>query len=459
MLELEIARREFTADGETVTATAITPTAKVLSYVPQDVTYNVQYTHGDLPGAKPTRHTVGNVTEILKLAVPCDAPGALRAFAAECERALLWAEQNREDMQVFLRVTDPERYAADVWFEARIVGGQVTLENSVGRVLNLTVERHPYWEGAWTRLLVKNNRTVELNPNGLVVDEAGWCNFGAVTNADDADPLRDNWLMLSPPPGDVPAPLRIRIQNDYETTPATRLHTVRVGWYDRQQNLVLEAEQGAGSVITTNARYSNEAVCNSATFKWIVPQELYRDFVGPFRVWANGNLNGAMWRFAAGYELTRMQYASRAVVAGSNGWTDLGQIQLPAGGYRTPTRYPVAFWLDGSEARLLDFVLLQPVYQARRLTFRGYNCVAGACIVDDPEQGVYYDFSGQKLPVLDAWGDPIQAWPEGLLPFQASETPHSQMLTFMLESESGAATADRSALVEVFARPRYRVLP
>lgn len=460
MLELEIARREFTADGETITATAITPMAKVIQYVPQDVAYNVQYTHGDLPGAKPTRHTVGNVTETLQLVVPCDAPGALRAFAAEFERALRWAEQNREDMQVFLRVKDEERYAANTWFEARLYGGRVTFENSAGRVLNLTVERFPFWEGAWTRLNVKNNRTQEVQPSGVVIDEDGWATFGSVTNADDADPERDNWLMLAAPPGDAPAPLRIRIQNDYATTPATRLRTVRIGWYDRQQNLVLEAEDGAGAIMATGAQYSSDVACTNEAFKWVIPQNLVRDFVGPFRVWANGRLDGATWRFAAGYELTRMQYASRAAVDGANGWTDLGQVQLPAGGYRTPTRYEAAFWLDGSAARQVDFVLLQPVYQSRRLTFtRGYNCVVGACIVDDPEQGVYYDFSGQKLPNLDAWGDPIEAWPEGLLPFQSINTPHSQMLTFMLASESGAAAADRSALVEVFARPRYRVLP
>jgi len=460
VLELEIARREYTADGETITATAITPTAKVLEYVPADASYNVQYTHGDRPGAKPTRHVVGNVTDTFRLAAVCNAPGALRAFVAECERALLWAEQNREDMTVFLRVRDVERYDEDVWFESRIVGGRVGLDNSAGRVLTLTLERYPYWEGAWVRLAVKNNRTAEVSPEGVVFDEDGWATFGSVTNADDADPARDNWLMLKPPPGDVPAPLRIRVQNDYASTPATRLKTVRIGWYDRQQNLVLEAEDGASSVVTTDARYSNEAVCNNSAFKWVIPQDLYRDFVGPFRVWANGSLSGATWRFAAGYELTRKQYASRAPVAGANGWTDLGQLQLPAGGYRTPTRYPSAFWLDGSAARQVDFVLLQPVYQSRRLSFtRGYNCVVGACIVDDPEQGVYYDFGGQKLPILDAWGEPIEAWPEGLLPFQASETPYSQMLTFMLESESGAAVANRSALVEVFARPRYRVLP
>lgn len=459
MLELEIARREFTADGETITATPITPTAKVVEYIPQDVSYNVQYTHGDLPGAKPTRHQVGNVGETLKLAVPCDAPGALRAFAAEFERALRWAEQNREDMQVFLRVTDPERYGEDVWFESRLFGGRVVFENSAGRVLDLVVERFPYWEGAWTRLSVKNNRTQELEPEGVVIDEDGWATFGSVTNADDTDPTRDNWLMLEAPPGDAPAPLRIRIQNDYVTTPPTRVRQVRIGWYDRQQNLILEGEDGAGSVIATGAQYSSDVACSNDAFKWDVPQNLFRDFVGPFRVWANGNLSGSTWRFAAGYELTRMQYASRAPVAGTNGWTDLGQVQLPAGGYRTPTRYESTFWLDGSAVRFLDYVLLQPVYQTRRLRFRVYNCVPGACIVDDPEQGVYYDYSGQKLPVLEAWGNPIEAWPEGLLPFQATETPHSQMLTFMLESESGAAVADRSALVEVFARPRYRVLP
>lgn len=459
MLELELARREFTADGETITATPITPTARVIEYIPQDVSYQVWTTHGDRPGSTPTRHTAGNVVETLRLAVACDAPGALRAFAAELERALLWHEQKREDMTPFIRVRDDERYPAGIWFESRLVGGRVELDNSAGRVLRLTLERFPYWEGAWTRLAVKNNRTEELQPEGAEFDYDGWATFGAVTNADDADPLRDNWLMLEPPPGDVPAPLRIRIQNDYATA---RLATVRTGWYDRQQNLILEGEDGilAGAgTVTVDPEYSNEQYALAQNFRWVVPQELYRDFVGPFRVWANGALEGSTWRFGAGYELTRQQYGTRAAVDGARGWTDLGQIRLPAGGYRTPSRYPAAFWLDGSGNGALDYVVLQPVHQHRRLTFAGYNCLPGACIVDDPEQGPYYEYSGEKIQVLNAWGNPLEAWPEGLLPFQGIETPHYQTLTFMLTSDAGRAEADRSALVEVFARPRYRVLP
>jgi len=234
---------------------------------------------------------------------------------------------------------------------------------------------------------------------------------------------------------------------------------VRVGWYNRQQNLILEGEDGAASTVVVDARYSNDRACTNDAFKWVIPQDLFRDFVGPFRVWANGGLLGATWRFSAGYELTPLQYGTRAAVPGANGWTDLGQVTLPAGGYRTPVRYPAAFWLHGSDARLLDYIVLQPVQQARRLSFRAYFCVPGACVVDDPEQGPYYDFSGQKMQMLNAWGNPLTAWPEGILPFAGIETPHNQMLTFMLTGHLFDAHADRSALVEVFARPRYRVLP
>ena len=155
-----------------------------------------------------------------------------------------------------------------------------------------------------------------------------------------------------------------------------------------------------------------------------------------------------------------MQYGTRDVVAGQNGWTDLGLLSLPPGGYRTPTRYPLQVWLTGSAAAWLDYVVLLPAYQFRRIEFPyGYDCVYQACIVDDPEEGLYYDIGGQKLPILAGYGAPVQAWPAGMLPLQAAATPHQQMLVFALESASGGAEALRSAQIEVSARARYSVLP
>lgn len=452
MLELEIVRREFTTAGETITAVPITPDARVVEYLPADPPCAVDYTPGMVPGAIPVRHAAGNVTETLRLAVPGCGPSALRAFVAELERALLWNEQGREDMRTVLRVRDPARHAEEVWYESRLVGGRVELESSAGHVLKLAVERFPYWDGPWERVNVTNHATVDAGYG----DEEGWCDFALVRNADDAMPARDNWLALQPIAGDVPTPVRLRVQNDYNSG---RLKTVRIGWYDRQQALTLEGENGAPAGIVSGTQYSNDAAARATAFRWVLPQQIYYDYAGPFRVLANGYLNGGTWRVATGYELTRMQYGTRAAVAGANGWTDLGQLNLPPGGYRTPTRYPLTLWLDGSTDGLLDYLVLLPLYQYRRLEFSAYNCVYQACLVDDPEEGAYYEFNGQKLPLINAWGDPIQIWPEGLLPFRTPPSRHQQMLALALTSDSGEAAADRSARVEVFARPRYRVLP
>jgi len=253
--------------------------------------------------------------------------------------------------------------------------------------------------------------------------------------------------------------VRIRIRNSYNS--AARLRRVRMGWYDRRQSLTLEAENSADSpYIEPDETRSNYAWASAARFRWELPQLAYFDYVGPFRVLANGALSGTTWQMAVGYELTKMQYGTRAAVAGQNGWTDLGLLSLPPGGYRTPTRYPLQVWLTGSAAAWLDYVVLLPAYQFRRIEFPyGYDCVYQACIVDDPEEGLYYDIGGQKLPILAGYGAPVQAWPAGMLPLQAVATPHQQMLVFALESASGGAEALRSAQIEVSARARYSVLP
>lgn len=449
-LELQLARHEFSASGSTVTATPITPTTRVLRYEPLDASPFIDYTPGPVEGMWPVRHTYANVTEELEIAAPGCAPTALRAFRGFFERALWWNEQFRQDMQTVIRVRDSERHAVNEFFEARLVGGRVEFSNSGGRVLKLLIERFPFWEAAWDNLEVTNNAKEAA---GITAD------YAPITNADDSDPAHCNWIAVTPPAGDVPAPLRIRIRNSYDS-PA-RLGTVRMGWYDRKQSLVLEAENSEDApTIDPQETRSNYAWASAQRFKWTLPQQVYFDYAGPFRVLANGNLSGSTWQVAAGYELTKMQYGTRAAVAGQNGWTDLGLLTLPPGGYRTPTRYPLRLWLTGSAEAWLDFVVLLPAWQYRRLTWpQGYHCQYEACMVDDPEEGPYYDFNGQKLPIVTGYGAPIQAWPEGMMPFQTGATYHNQVLIFALESASGGADALRSAEIEIFARARYGVLP
>jgi len=128
---------------------------------------------------------------------------------------------------------------------------------------------------------------------------------------------------------------------------------------------------------------------------------------------------------------------------------------LPPGGYVHPFRYPMRIWLDGSAAGTLDYLMFMPIQQYRHLKFRGYNCLPGACIVDDGiRDELIYDFNGQALPVLDGYGDPIEVWPSGLLPGN-----RQQMLVFAMTSDTGGAAPLRTAEVQVTVRPRYNVVP
>ena len=152
MLEVQFAQREFTTAGETITATEITPLAKVLDYVPADAAPETAYTPGPVEGAWPVRYAYPNVTETLTLSTAGCAPTALRDWRGFLERARGWNAQFRQDMRTVIRVRDDARHDPNEWFESRLVGGRLEFSNSGGRVIRLTVERFPFWEGAWTAL-------------------------------------------------------------------------------------------------------------------------------------------------------------------------------------------------------------------------------------------------------------------------------------------------------------------
>lgn len=277
-----------------------------------------------------------------------------------------------------------------------------------------------------------------------------------ITNCDDDRYGNDNFVIVDAPGGDVPTPARIKIRNTYATNPATRLKEVRIGWYDRPHYLTLEGEASESSIVTidSDAKYSGLARATAQNYQWTLAQSNIVDFVGLFRVLANGDLSGGTWSLSTGYELTRLQTAK--AVAGQSGWTDLGLISLPPGGYVHPFRYPVRIWMDGSASGHLDYLMFMPIQQWRHVRFdRGYNCAVGACIVDDGiRDELIYDFNGKALPILAGWGDPIELWPAGTLPGN-----QQQMLVFAMTNDFDRAEPLRTADVQVTVRPRYNVVP
>jgi len=440
MLEIHFARIEAApTGGDDVVIMPVTAAMQVLEYVPSPAPVNVTSTPGRRVGSRPVDSAIGNVTESLTVRVIGSVPDAQRTLNQAFAMALEWSKQFRRDMRFVVRIRDPQRHQD--WFEAELFGGRADMQGGSGRVLRLTWERDPYWSGAEQILNLLN--TVS---SGYTL---------GVTNCDDDRYGHDNFVILDAPPGDVPTPARIRIRNTYASNVPTRLADVRIGWYDRPHYLALEGENSeTTTTLESDDKYSNQARATAQNYMWTLPQSTIVDYVGLFRVLANGDLRGGTWTIGAGYELTRWQTAK--AVAGQSGWTDLGLISLPPGGYVHPFRYPVRIWLDGSASGQLDYLMFMPIQQFRRVQFeRGYNCVVGACIVDDGIRGeLIYDFNGQALPIMTGRGDQIEVWPASILP-----GTQQQILVFAMADEFSGAAPLRTADIQVTVRPRYNVLP
>jgi len=148
-----------------------------------------------------------------------------------------------------------------------------------------------------------------------------------------------------------------------------------------------------------------------------------------------------------------VQDNGETTATGQNGWTDLGEIVLPPGGFVHQPRADLRLWLSGSAESWLDYVVLLPVEndQYRRIFFNeGYNCQYEACMEDDGWRNeLAYELAGVRYASLQAHGNPLWVTP----------AESAQMLSFALENDGNGAEALRTAIVQVFARPHYDWLP
>jgi len=440
--QLSIGRREW-ASGVTLTVQSIAPNGTLYEYFPGGPPVSVTWTQGETVGSWPVAHRVGNVVESCKINFYGDnVMTALRTLNQAFMAARQWAESSRKDLEYVLRFRDSARHGVNEWYESRLYGGQVTLER--GHVLNVTWERAPYWEGDEAIVQVKRRDTA-------------FADYAQITNCEDTNPARSNVLRLQTPSGDVPTPIRIRINNDYSSE--RRLKSVRMHWFPEGIATTLEADQAVPTpFLAPNEAASNGNVGSGTSFTWSVEHSTMRNYTGWFRVLVNGVLYDD-WTVGIGYELRKEQ---ERTITGSAGWNDFGLFYFPPRGYMPPVRYPVKIWLDGDSERngTVDYVVLLPVYnemaQWRYLDFSGFNAVEGACIEDDMrrmDSPALYQYGDQNLPVINAYGGPIELWPAGL--------PGSgyQSLVFALANDRDYAEALRTAQVQVFARPRYANLP
>lgn len=451
MLEIRFARIEWTtSSGEVTTVTEVTPPCKLISYVPQAPSLRIARAQMTV-GAWPVQHEVGNVTETIEIVAGQDAPTRLRTLNGTLARARYWAEDFRRDMRTVIQVRDVTRHGA-TWYEAPLYGGQVSLADGGGRVMQMQIERGPYWQGAEELLQVMNSGT-------------GWTftNQATIYNSDDEQPGHNNWVLVEAPPGDVPTPARLLIQNSYGVD--ERLAQIYIGWSNRPQALTLEGEESEGEKeLRPDLEYSNGAAARSTIFKWIVTNTGLTDYVGMFKVLAQGQLLGR-WRVGLGYEFTKLQQARWVNGNVGWGWTDLGNVVLPPGQYSHPVRRPMTVWVEGDRPGWLDFVLFLPLghVQNRRLKFIGYNALPGACVEDDGiRDELVYQIGEERMPILEHFGNEIFLWPDIMLPqsLPAGTTPpNAQMLSFALQNDFGDAEAQRTAQVQVYARPWYEIIP
>lgn len=451
-LELRLVEFRDDAGAEASVATAVSTAHKVIEYVPAAAPRDTVRTAGRREGSQPVDTTVGNVTETIRLAVPSDAPGMLETIKATCEKARRWAEGFRRDMRMTVQLRDLNQ--SDDWYEAKLLDGDPVLDNGRGRVINFQIERAPYWRETADRLMTLGNT-------------GGMGTTVTIYNHEDDQPGYDNWVLVEPPPGNVPAETRIRLRNSYND--AARVAEVWVGWYDRPNLLTLQGEESELPVsIVNDGAFSNMAYGVADRFQWTLPQSTARDYVGLFRVFAAGSVSGK-GQIQAGYEISPYQRGKWVNGAmGVHELVDLGVMALPPGGYVRPTRYPVRVWLECENESNVDFVQFIPLEQFRRWRFRGYDMQYSTCIVDDGiRDEMVYDWGGQSLPILDGYGERIALWPEGLLTptFVSNDfvpgwtETHNQMLVFLQRTSTGEATPLRTAQVQVTCRGRWDVLP
>ena len=442
--QLQIGRREWTASGETLTITAVAPNGVLYDYFPSSPIVDVVNTAGETVGSWPVSHRVRNATETLKINFATDGvDAAIRTLNESFAVARLWAESARRDLEMVLRFRDSARHGAEEWYEARLFGGSLKLER--GHDLTVTWERAPYWEGAEEIVQVQTRSMVAMD------------DYAQIVNCEDSNPANSNVLRLDTPDGDVPTPIRVRINNDYASD--RRLASVRMHWFSEIVSPTLEPGNCSPLPDFSPSDDASDGSYGVGTsFAWEVQHSLTRNYTGWFRLLVNGSLFGD-WTARMGYVMPRSG-DQQSTVTGSHGWTDFGLFYLPPRGYTSPVRYPFNVWLSGDTSSRVDFVLLLPVMdqtaQWRNLTFDGFNAIEGTCIEDDMrrmDEPAIYEISGQKWPIVNAVGGPIEIWPAGL------PGSGNQCLVFALENDEGGAEALRTAQVQVYAHPRYSNLP
>lgn len=416
-------------------------------------------------GGEQLRAAYRNVAEVVRIALIEDGSAAnLQSDKKAIELALAQArsyQQRRIGDRVYVEY-QPAGYSG--YYRSELLNGRVELadESTGWQWLDKNIEirigwkRRYFWEGAEGQIPLTNGNGTN-NTSGLTV-----------FNHDDANAGDDNYVEInsSAVSGELPAPLRLEITNNYNS--ATRANNVWIAHnvLSSPTSLahVLEAESGTGGTTTSDATcsggsrkdFSWSATTEQQLLIWDLSTEQLNACAGNyFRILARFlNMTYAdMWiRFRVRMAVTTIWEGPQMLLAANYPIQDMGVVQLPPYMVGAGDLYPLTLVLfaqrqqSGTHSLSLDFAQMSALDGWRKLAPRGYGLGYMTRLVDDGIDGYLYADGWSPAGKTGHYvgnGERIAAWPN-----------RTQRLYFLHDTMSSTAPIDRTLSLKMYYRPR-----
>jgi len=320
-------------------------------------------------------------------------------------------------------------------------------------------QRRFYWEGPEAELALDNGSTGSKQTGGVTI-----------YNHDDAGSGHDNWVDIDGDDvaGDIPAPLRIQMQNTYNDT--SRSYRVRIASnvFANPSSLahILEGEDAdsvAGSAAATANSDSSGGYYQTASWSGSSEAKAYSwDLAAAYLANCKGYRFRILGRVHSATSGLRMRikvlFAGLTVVAespevdiSSSGVQDFGVIQLPPWLPGETDLYEISLALYGRRADggtvtvSLDFIQVTALDGYRAHNPVGYGFAYTTTFIDDGiERKIYVNWGGSGkvgfYPQRDGY---IHAWPG-----------QDQRLYFLVSNSVSLVDIVRTHSVRVYYRPR-----
>ena len=391
----------------------------------------------------------------------------IQAKLRDLNRMLVYASENKiGPLGVWLEFAYND---ADALWRSRVYGGLIDYDGKMSYYLKrsqlkigLIIERDGYWEGPEAQIPLTNGNGTD-NTAGLNVFN---CNDGTGTSPN----KKNNYVEIGAASvsGDLPAPVRLEMTNNYNSS--GRLYDLWLSHnyysYPAIFQNILEAENadyggtpyvatvlsgGKGSTFTwagdtqvNIARWVlNKDYLNRANKRWFKIIALFDGSVIP------GMRLQCKITFPSGTPLTVVSTSQEIVATGRN-IQEIGEMQIPpwllSSGDLSAVDLSLYAKKTGGGSFSLDFLQITPVDAFRILRPRGYGAAYTIRVVDD---GI-----GDQI-WTDGWGDGGKTGHYTSIGNRVELMPGKlQRIYFLMVSDTGGTTINRTIKVKAFYRPR-----